>query len=172
MINYEKTKRYCCEDISLIENYEQAVADHMQVWDIHHRLEIQGPFTNSRELLIKCGMYYGVPASQLVFMTHAEHLRLHYKGRPGHLRSAETRLKLSEVHKGKSMSEEHKRKIAEALKGRRRHFSEEHRQKLSQAKKGKPKSEETRRKMSEARRGKRMSEETKRKISEACRKYW
>ena len=25
-------KRYCCEDISLIENYDKAVADNTQIW--------------------------------------------------------------------------------------------------------------------------------------------
>ena len=72
------------------------------------------------------------------------------------------------------------RKISEALKGRT--FSEETRRKLSEAKKGKPPptkgrhpSEDTKRKISEALKGKRrkpFSEETKRKMSEAKKDYW
>lgn len=30
----------CCEDPSLIENYELAINDDTQIWDCHHRLEI------------------------------------------------------------------------------------------------------------------------------------
>jgi len=63
MINEQYAKRYCCEDISKIENYEKAVNDDTQTWDIHHRLEIQGEFVNSSSLLKKCGMYFKVPAS-------------------------------------------------------------------------------------------------------------
>lgn len=80
----------------MIENYDEAAADKTQTWDCHHRLEIQGPFKNSKKLLIRCGMYYGVPASQLVFMTHAEHIGMHAGNRP------ETSLcKMSAAKKGK-----------------------------------------------------------------------
>jgi hypothetical protein len=101
--------------------------------------------------------------------------------------SVETRKKMSEAHKGKTLSEEHKGKISEALKGKtvsaetkrkmsevskgEKHpnygktFSAETRKKLSEAHKNP--SEETRRKMSDVRKGKTHSEETKRKVSEA-----
>lgn len=77
MISEIMTKQYCCEDISKIENYAQAVADKTQMWQCHHRLEVQGQFTNSRKLLIKCGMYYNVPASQLIFVTQSMHNKIH-----------------------------------------------------------------------------------------------
>ena len=35
-------KYYCCEDISLIENYDKAINDLTEKYDCHHRLEIQG----------------------------------------------------------------------------------------------------------------------------------
>lgn len=105
MINEERAKAYCCEDISLIENYEQAVADQTRIWHCHHRLEIQGQFKNSKKLLIRCGLYYGVPAWQLVFMTHTEHIRLHNTGVK---RSALTCKKISEALKGRRLSEETK----------------------------------------------------------------
>ena len=67
------------------------------------------------------------------------------------------------VRKGYKLSEEHKKKISEALKGNKnglgnknclgRKLSEEHKQKLSEAGKGRKVSMETRRKMSEASKG-------------------
>ena len=33
----ESYKKYCCEDPSLIENYDKAIADTTQTWEIHHR---------------------------------------------------------------------------------------------------------------------------------------
>ena len=51
MISEIKLKRYCCEDISLIENYEKAIADITQIWVCHHRFEIDKGY--SRKQLIK-----------------------------------------------------------------------------------------------------------------------
>lgn len=79
MINIKHVHAYCCEDPSLIENYDKAIADETQTWDCHHRLEIQGQFVNSPKLLKKCCMYYNVPASQLIFLKHGEHISLHNK---------------------------------------------------------------------------------------------
>jgi group I intron endonuclease len=74
--------------------------------------------------------------------------------------------------RNKYHSEETKKKISEAARGRigpnrGRIFSEEWRAKISKAKKGQKRSEEEKRKNSEAHMGKKYSEETKRKISEA-----
>ena len=88
------------------------------------------------------------------------------EGPSGAIISEETRKKLSEAKKGKSRSEETRRKISEANKGENHHFygkshSEETRRKLSEKNKGenhpnygKSPSEETRRKLSEANKGK------------------
>jgi hypothetical protein len=91
-----------------------------------------------------------------------------------------SRVGRSSPMKGKSFSEEHKRKIGEGNKGKSRNkgkvLSEETRKKISEAKKGKPPtrgnlgkrhSEETKRKWSEKRKGVILTEEHKRKISEA-----
>lgn len=128
MINMLQVKRYCCEDASLIENYEQAVADKKETWSIHHRLEVQGQFRNSMRLLIKCGMYWNRPASELIFLTNSEHTKLHSKGnhyaegkKPwlGRRHSEETRALLSEMAKNRPpVSEETRRKMSEAHKGR------------------------------------------------------
>ena len=39
MINEKCAKRYCSDDISLIENYQAAISDEEKMWDIHHRRE-------------------------------------------------------------------------------------------------------------------------------------
>src|SRR5574344_189372 len=36
---FYQRRHYCCQDISQIENYEEAKADNFINWDIHHRLE-------------------------------------------------------------------------------------------------------------------------------------
>ena len=90
------------------------------------------------------------------------------EGSSGAIKSEEHKRKVSEALKGKIISGETKRKMSEAKKGKNhpnygRTLSEETRKKLSEAHKNI--SEETRRKMSEAH--KNPSEETKRKLSEA-----
>ncbi len=125
------------------------------------------------------------------------------EGSSGCIPSEETRKKLSDGQKGeknhnygKIFSEEHKRKLSEACKGRShseetkrkqsevkigknnpnygKSHSEEHRRKIGDAQKGKTRSEETKIKISEALKGKTPSEETRKKISEAQkgRKWW
>ena len=70
-----------------------------------------------------------------------------------------------------AVSEETKKKLSEALKGRPspmkgKHLSEEIRKKISEAHRGYHHSEETRKKLAELHKGKKLSEETKKKISE------
>jgi hypothetical protein len=85
--------------------------------------------------------------------------------------SEETRKKLSITSKNKKpniITEEQKRKISQALKGRL--TSEETCKKISEAKKGKPgkpQSDETKKKMSESRKGRIVSAETREKIRQA-----
>ena len=62
----------------------------------------------------------------------------------------------------KHLTEEHKRKIREALKGM--HFSEMHKRNISEAMQNM--TDDTKQKMSEARKGIHLSEETKQKISD------
>ena len=78
MINEEIIKRkcYCCEDLSLIENYNEAV-NSPEEYVIHHRLEIQGDKLLSRKELKEMNMYFNRPASELIFMTYSEHSRIH-----------------------------------------------------------------------------------------------
>lgn len=73
MISENQVKKYCREDISLIENYDQAMNDKTQTWDCHHRKESQYSVAE----LVDIGEYYGVLASDLIFLTHSEHSKLH-----------------------------------------------------------------------------------------------
>ena len=89
-----------------------------------------------------------------------------------YIRTEETKRKLSEAHKGKSSGMKGKyhskktiRKMSEAKKGKV--FTEEHRHRLSEAAKIRIFPEETKRKLRKARIGKTHSEETKKKMSEA-----
>lgn len=73
-------------------------------------------------------------------------------------------------HRSGPFSEEHRKKLSESRKGKKRGpFSEEHRKKLSESKKGKHLSEETRRKMSESQKGHSVTEETSDKLSRSLK---
>lgn len=92
------------------------------MWDCHHRLEID---ENKTQPQLKAeGRYYNRPASELIFIPESEHHKMHMVG-----------------WRGQHQTEEHKRKISEALKGKPswikgKHLSEETKQKLSDAHKG------------------------------------
>lgn len=129
MINEYYATKYCCEDLSLIENYDLAVADTTQTWEIHHRGEILPCGRFSRAYLKKFGLYYKRPAAELIFLTPAEHNSMHFKGIQ---LSEEHKKALSEAHKGVQigpMSEATKKAISDAKKGIP--LSEKHRAKLS-----------------------------------------
>ena len=167
--------KFCSDPLDKIEHYEEALAEGFKGWCIHHRLEIQPDGTRmSREELKDKGLYYGRPASELVFMKVGEHHSLHNKGNN---HSEETRRKMSESLKGRTLSEEHRQKLSEANKGK--HQSEESRRKMSESHKGKHLTAETRQKLSEALSGenhplfgKHLSEETRRKLSVNNGRFW
>ena len=79
MINEKMAKRYCSEDIALIENYKEAIADKNKVWDIHHRRESdsEGRTLFTRKQLKEMGLYFNRPASELMFVTRSTHRKLH-----------------------------------------------------------------------------------------------
>ena len=73
----KEISRKCSGDISMIENYEQAISD-SELWDCHHRLEIQedGSEISPDELKQK-GMYYHRPPNELIFLRRSEHNAIH-----------------------------------------------------------------------------------------------
>lgn len=72
-------ERYCCESLEDVENYQRAMADNFEGWDLHHRLEIneQGKVRFTMKQLKKFGLYYNRPASELIWLTKSEHMRMH-----------------------------------------------------------------------------------------------
>lgn len=117
MVNQAKAKYYCCEDISLIENYDEAMKSDKR-WDCHHRMELQDDKILTQQEMIKLGLYYKRPASELIFLSHSDHVKLHYKYKP--------------------FSEEAKQKIGNTLngnipwnRGKTNVYSEETRKKMS-----------------------------------------
>ena len=152
MINIKKAQKYCKEDLSKIENYEQAVNDTTQVWDLHHRTEIWWNCT--KKDLIENECYYNRKACELIFLTHAEHTRIHNSG------------ELNSMY-GKTHTQEARKKISESKKGRPswnkgKHniYSADTLKKMSKSlkgkvpwNKGKTMTQEARKKMSEVQKG-------------------
>lgn len=82
MININKVKRYCRDDITQIENYNKAINDNSQMWCCHHRDEVKVlpsgiKVYRSREELINNDRYYKCPANELIFLTEREHYNIH-----------------------------------------------------------------------------------------------
>lgn len=169
---------FCKGDISLIDNYYIAINDDTQVYDCHHKLEIQEDKILTRDDLKSLDLYYRRPPEELIFLTHSEHTKLH-----SNHRKDEYYKKLSEKTKGKNKGK------TPWCKGK--HLSDETKEKISAANTGKHHSEETKRKWSEQRKGenngmygkgyllkgdkngmygKQHTEETRRKLREAAKK--
>ena len=132
-----------CKDYQDIENYQKAKADNFKGWHCHHRLETHNSDGERRLVditqkeLKALGMYYNRPAEELIFLPRSEH-EAYKKGKK---LSEETRKRISEMNKGenhpmygKHHSEEAKKKMREANKGK--HHSEEAKKKMREAKKG------------------------------------
>ena len=85
------------------------------------------------------------------------------EGGRGGVPSEETRRKMSEAQKGKHLSDETRKKLSESKKN----MSEETRRKMGGAHKGKHLSEEHKKKIGEANKGKTLSEEARKKMSDA-----
>lgn len=75
---------FCIEsEWELIENYKLAKADNFIGWHCHHRLELHPDYSIrfTADSLKKLDLYYNRPARELIFLTHAEHTRIHSIGR-------------------------------------------------------------------------------------------
>ena len=126
MINDRKVRKFCKEDISKIKNYDLAIADTTQTWHCHHMTETW--WNCSKKDLIENECYYHRKACELIFLTPAEHRRLHNMNM-----SCDTRIKMTEAKKGENnpmygrtgknnpnygshRTEESRRKMSEARK--------------------------------------------------------
>lgn len=79
--NRKYLQRFCREPIENIENYEIAVSS-QERYELHHRDEVKTlpsgiMVERSREYLIENGRYYNCPANELIFLSAADHRRLH-----------------------------------------------------------------------------------------------
>lgn len=158
-----KTVKKFCNDYTKIENYEKAMADDTQTWVCHHRLGIL-PFsqkTISRKFLEEQGLYFNQPPESLIFLEGKEHRKIHGST------SMERIQKMSDLRKGKSLSNETKAKISEAHKGKK--MPVEAVEKMRKSLLGFKQSEETKKKHSDAMTGHIVKDETKAKISEALK---
>ena len=79
MINEKCAKSCCPEDISLIENYQDAISDEEKMWEIHHRSECgeNGRTLFTRAQLKEMGLCFKRPASELIFVARPMHWKLH-----------------------------------------------------------------------------------------------
>lgn len=134
MVNKNCAQKFCKEDITLIENYDKAMADMTNTWHCHHRDEIRTlpsgiTVFRSRQELIDNDRYFNCPANELIFLTPSEHKKLHKSGAAHHMY-------------GKTFTDESLHKISESLKGEKnpmygktRTFSDETRRRMSESKK-------------------------------------
>lgn len=180
-------KRFCCDDISLIENYNEAINDDSQVWSCHHRLETH--YSDGRRRsgekdlliqdLINLGLYYNRPAKELIFLTNSEHAKVHQKTRD------ERYTKDSEIKRINSINEfwssdesaELKRQRSEQLRNHNVNtvMSPETREKLRVSHLRENLSDETLKRMSEASKNRERnphSEETISKMSDKAKLRW
>ena len=117
MINVKQAKSFCCDDISMIENYKKAVSNNEYMWHCHHKLGLYF----DKQWMKDNGFYYEQRAEMLIFMKPDEHLSLHKSGnknRLGQTNTKEHNRKISEANRGKCRNEETKKKISEISKGR------------------------------------------------------
>lgn len=90
--NLTEIYRYCEGDITQIENFDKAINDRSDLyshsnWVCHHRLETHNldgsrrEIQQSRDDLKLLDLYYHRPPIELIFLTRAEHNKVHTQGR-------------------------------------------------------------------------------------------
>ena len=154
MISIKCVKSYCCEDISLIENYLEAI-NSPEKWECHHRNEIiDNKLTYSSLELMGLNLFWHRPASELIFLHPTEHRRLHnavkiYK--TGYHNTTDSNIKRSNSLKGKPKSKSHCENISKGRKGII--FTPEHRDNISKSHKGLKHSKEHKQNISKSLKG-------------------
>ena len=148
MICESTVKKYCCDNISKILHYENAIADKKETWDCHHKLETHTsegflrsvPLT--KEELKALEVYYNRPAEELIFLKQDVHKYIHQAGKP---MSEDLRKKISIANRNNVSTRcnaEMRRKLSEIAKARNtkyflgKHHTEESKKLLSKSHKG------------------------------------
>lgn len=108
-----KNSQYLCTEFWKIENYDKAVNDKENIWEIHHRRETSEGITKEELKAIK--QYYHRPPEELIFLTRKEHRAMHASIN-GSNRSPETLKKLSDVATERYKDPEERRKQSERAK--------------------------------------------------------
>lgn len=85
-----------CIDYTKIENYNKAIADTSHTWECHHIME--QVFT--KEALIRAGWYYDRPPEEFIFLTKAEHTKLHLSFPKRKERARQNRIAWNKAHSG------------------------------------------------------------------------
>ena len=139
MIAKKRIERYCCGDISQIENYNDAINDKNKIWDCHHRLETHDSDGKRRmidlkvEELIALGVYYERPSNELIFLTKSEHHSIHIEHNFEEMcKKAGEKSKTPEVRLKNSIANSGEKN---GFYGK--HYNDETRKKLSEMRKGK-----------------------------------
>lgn len=121
MINYKFVKKCCNGDITLIENYDEAVSSNIG-YVLHHKLGLELKISGKE--LQERNLYFNRPPEELMFLTKNEHMRIHgYNRTPGNAGvpcSEETKLKISKALKGRpsyERTEENRKLQSERHKG-------------------------------------------------------
>ena len=114
MINFQKVKTYCNGDITLIENYDKAIADQTQTWECHHRKETDEGLTGDE--LKEMGLYYNRPPEEFILLTPQEHKDIHVNCKELHLKKCK---KISQTLTGVKHSAERRKNNSESHKGQK-----------------------------------------------------
>ena len=101
LINNYHLPYFAPGELSKIVNYDKASNDGYRGWHLHHRFELNpdGTVYKTRDTLILEGIYYQRPATELIFLTDADHASIHsvatnmHKASPNEI----TRSKMSEA---------------------------------------------------------------------------
>lgn len=78
---------YCSDDRNCILNYQNAINDGNNMWELHHILESHTsdgwlrPVFISRKELKALGMYYKRPSNEFILLTKKDHFNIHSMGR-------------------------------------------------------------------------------------------
>ena len=147
---YEENGKYysslCNTSIDNVEGFDPEILESDRGWVLHHRLELEDKFGNPRDeevsawVLMRLGLYYNRPASELLWVRKGEHATMHNKLRKReawnkgktNIYDDETRKNISDTLKEyyknnpKTVSEETKKKMSESNKGKPHPWNKEY----------------------------------------------